>query len=80
MDPWTEALLLVKRRPAPLAVVSVPVSAPAGDRVRRVRLTGDTVAALRWLWDADVPVPEAVADTPTYAKAVGAGLVDRAAQ
>jgi hypothetical protein len=80
VDPWTEALLLVKRRPAPLAVVSVPVSAPAGDRIRRVRLTGDTVAALRWLWDADVPVPEDVTDTPTYAKAVGAGLVDGAAQ
>ncbi|MGI3225861.1 hypothetical protein ACRJ4B_20190 [Streptomyces sp. GTA36] len=78
VDPWTEALLLVKRRPAPLAVVSVPISAPAGERVRRVRLTGDTVAALRWLWDADVPVPEDVTGTPTYAKAVGAGLVDEA--
>ncbi|MGW3416829.1 hypothetical protein [Streptomyces phaeochromogenes] len=76
VDPWTEALLLVKRRPAPLAVLSVP----AGERIRRVRLTGDTVAALRWLWDADVPVPEDVTDTPTYAKAVGAGLVDGAAQ
>ncbi|MFS8200288.1 hypothetical protein ACLVWQ_16565 [Streptomyces sp. CWNU-52B] len=71
VDPWTEALLLVKRRPEPLAVISVP----AGERIRRVRLTGDTVAALRWLWDADVPVPEEAAGTPVYAKAVGAGLV-----
>ncbi|MFE7069602.1 hypothetical protein ACFU96_05900 [Streptomyces sp. NPDC057620] len=74
VDPWTEALLLVKRRPAPLAVISVP----AGERVRRVRLTGATVAALRWLWDTGAPVPEGAAGTPAYARAVGAGLVDGA--
>ncbi|WP_328495344.1 hypothetical protein OHS59_23340 [Streptomyces sp. NBC_00414] len=74
VDPWTEALLLVKRRPAPLAVISVP----AGERVRRVRLTGDTVAALRWLWDTGTPVPEGAAGTPAYARAVGAGLVEGA--
>jgi len=80
VDPWTEALLLVKRRPAPLAVVSVPTWGPAGERIRRVRLTGDTVAALRWLWDTGAPVPENFAETPPYAKAVGTGLVDGAAQ
>jgi len=75
-DPWTEVLLMAKRRPAPLAVVSVP----AGARVRRVRLIGDTVAALRWLWDAGVPVPEGATVTPAYVKAVGTGLVDGAAR
>ncbi|WP_221348428.1 hypothetical protein [Streptomyces beigongshangae] len=74
VDPWTEALLMVKRRPEPLAVVSVP----AGERIRRVRLTGDTVAALRWLWDTGVPVPEGATGAPAYARAVGAGLVDAA--
>ncbi|UPZ30218.1 hypothetical protein MUK60_22025 [Streptomyces sp. LRE541] len=76
VDPWTEALLLVKRRPAPLAVISVP----AGERVRRVRLTGATVAALRWLWDTGTPMPGGAAGTPAYARAVGAGLVEGSAQ
>lgn len=72
VDPWPEALLLVKRRPAPLAVVSVP----AGGRIRRVHLRGDTVTALRWLWDDSAPVPEGATGTATYAKAVSSGLVD----
>ncbi|MFH8465181.1 hypothetical protein [Streptomyces sp. NPDC017991] len=76
VDPWPEALLLVKRRPAPLAVISLP----AGERVRRVRLTGDTVAALRWLWDTGAHMPEGAAGTPAYVRAVGAGLVDGAAR
>ncbi len=71
VDPWTEALLLVKRRPVPLAVVSVP----GEGRIRRVRLTGDTVAALRWLWADGEPRPENATRTDVFAKAVAAGLV-----
>ncbi|MFC4031452.1 hypothetical protein ACFO3J_08170 [Streptomyces polygonati] len=71
VDPWPEALLLVKRRPAPLAVVSLPESG----RVRRIRLTGATVAALRWLWSPDAPRPADATSTGAYAKAVAAGLV-----
>ncbi|MFK4593473.1 hypothetical protein [Streptomyces pristinaespiralis] len=76
VDPWPEALLLVKRRPCPLAVVSLP---EAG-RVRRFQLRGDTVAELRWLWD---PAEEAPADATAgaaYARACASGLVDGAGE
>ncbi|MFE3557007.1 hypothetical protein ACFXKW_19365 [Streptomyces sp. NPDC059193] len=70
-DPWPEALLLTKRRPAPIAVVSVP----ADGRVRRLRLRGDEVAALRWLWDDRLPVPEDAAGSVSVRRAVAAGIV-----
>ncbi|MET9498450.1 hypothetical protein [Streptomyces sp. NPDC006552] len=72
VDPWPEALLLVKRRPCPLAVVSLPEA----DRVRRFQLRDDNVAALRWLWDSAAQVPDDATDSRAYARALAAGLVD----
>lgn len=70
VDPWAEALLLVKRRPAPLAVISLPEDG----RVRRIHLRGDTVGALRWLWDDGASRPDDI-QSDAYARAVAAGLV-----
>lgn len=70
-DPWHDALYFVKPEPMPFAMVSIP----SAGSVRRIRLTGDSVKQLRWLWDLDEPVPSQVLASPVFGKAVEAAIV-----
>lgn len=70
-DPWHDALYFVKPWPAPFAVVSVP----AGEKVRRINLSGPTVGALRWLWDEAAAVPAAALASAAFRRALEAGII-----
>lgn len=72
-DPWAETLYVAKRRPLPLAVVSLPD--PQAERVRRVRLRDQTALALRWLWDDGERVPADATSSPEFRRASDAGLL-----
>jgi hypothetical protein len=74
-DPWEDALALLKPPPAPHAVLCVP----RAGRIRRVRLSGPALAALRWVWDGAVAVPHGAVARPGFLRMRDAGLVQTAA-
>jgi hypothetical protein len=71
-DPWHDAVFFVKPPPCPFAAIS----APAGDKLRRVRLSGPVVPALRWLWDASAEAPAGALDHPAFRRALAAGVAE----
>lgn len=74
-DPWEDALALLKPPPAPRAVLCVP----RAGQIRRVRLSGPTLSALRWVWDDAIAVPQGALASPGFLRMRGAGLVQTAA-
>lgn len=75
-DPWDDALALLKPSHAPCAFVCVP----SVSSIRRVRLTGDTLVELRWLWDAGQAIPAGALDHPAFHRMQRARLVELAPQ
>jgi hypothetical protein len=70
-EPWSDALYFVKPWPSPFAVISVP----AGEKVRRIHLSGPAASGLRWLWDEKEEVPAGALQSAELRHAVEAGLV-----
>jgi hypothetical protein len=71
-EPWHDALFFVKPYPCPSAVISTPLQA----KVRRVRLTGPTAVALRWIWDESEAVPPHALEDAAFRRAHSASLVE----
>lgn len=69
-DPWYDAIHFVKPDPFPLAMVSVP----DGGRIRRIRLSGEVLEGLSWLWDARREMPEGALESGIFKNAVKAGI------
>jgi hypothetical protein len=70
-DPWEDVLSLLKPRAHPTAIISVPTA----KQVRRLQLSGEPLATIRWLWDGSVAVPPDALEEVVLRRMLAAGAV-----